>query len=589
MALSPVQALDTTSALKQRSDRAVARVSADVWPHPLTAEGRALRTVALAPGSTLAELIAQEWPGGSIALKQRSDSAEVTIDGLPVPRAAWAETPLREGQIVTLRAALAGGGGDKNPLAAILQIGVLVAAIVVPPLLFASSWAQALTGAAITVTGGLIVNALAPPRGPDAALPQPGPAAEPLYSLSAGANRARAYAPLLLVLGAHRVFPDLGAAEYTEVAGGEQYLHQIFNFGLGSLAIDDLRIGDTPLATFDEVETEFANAHGEIALVAGNVDSEAGAALEDTAFVERTTGRGTRRIGIDLAGRIFRVNEQGDIIENSVEVEIEWEPADGSGPVARRTVTLASGTQTPYRRTLTYDLSTPRAWTVRVRRTADPDASDRVYDDLSWAALRAYQLDPADYRGQTRLGLRIRASGQLSGRLDRVSAMVRQRVPDVERPAVDPAASLRQPGMALSLVRAGRARGGAPRGRPRPRRRAHRRGLDQGLGRLVRGAGPGLQPRPRPRDHARRGAGADRAVRACERELADRHARRGVGGGRAAGHGADRARQHPRRLLRRGIRQRPRSRRDRRPLHRARSRLAVQHAAALGARRHRHA
>ena len=428
MALSPVQAPGTTPALKQRSDRAVARVSADVWPHPLTAEGRALRTVALAPGSTVADLIAQEWPGGSIALKQRSDSAEITIDGLPVPRAAWAETPLREGQIVTLRAALA-GGGDKNPLAAILQIGVLVAAIVVPPLLFASSWAQALTGAAITVAGGLIVNALAPPRGPDAALPKPGPAAEPLYSLSAGANRARTYAPLLLVLGAHRVFPDLGAAEYTEVAGGEQYLHQIFNFGLGSLAVSDLRIGDTPLATFDEVETEFANAHGEIALVAGNVDSEAGAALEDTAFVERTTGRGTRRIGIDLAGRIFRVNERGDIIENGVEVEIEWEPADGSGPVARRRVTLTGDVQTPYRRTLAYDLGTPRAWTVRVRRTADPDASDRVYDDLSWAALRAYQLDPADYRGQTRLGLRIRASGQLSGRLDRVSAMVRQRVP----------------------------------------------------------------------------------------------------------------------------------------------------------------
>ena len=418
------------------SSEAVGRtITTDLWPHALTAQGRAARACALpcglsrdgasliprASGATLADLVAQEWPGSPAGLA-------ASIDGRPVPREAWRETPLRGGEIVTLRAVLA-GGGDKNPLAAILQIGLLVAAIVVPPLLFASTWAQTLAGAAITIAGGLIVNALAaPPAAP--ALPPPERAqAEPVFSLTGGANRARTYAPLLLVLGAHRVFPDLGAAEYTEIVGGEQYLHQIFNFGLGDLAIDELRIGETALASFDEVETEFADARGEIELVAGNVDSAAGGALEDTAFIERMTGQGTRRIGIDLAGRIFRIDDQGDIQANSIDVEIEWEPADGSGPVTRRTVTLTNDDQTPYRRTLAYGLGGAGAWTVRVRRAADPDASDRVYDDLSWSALRAYQADTADYAGQTRLGLRIRASGQLSGRLNRVSAMVRQRVP----------------------------------------------------------------------------------------------------------------------------------------------------------------
>ena len=405
------------------------QISTDIWPHPLTAHGRALRTVTVAPGATLGDLVAS----GAGALKQRSGSApgaliNAYINGRPVPPAAWAETRLRAGQIVTLRAALAGGGDGKNPLATILQLAVLVAAIVVPPLLFASSWAQALTGAAITIAGGLIVNALAPPRAPDA-LPEPGAAPAPLYSLRAGSNRARPYEPLLLVLGAHRVFPDLGAAEYTEIVDGEQYLHQIFNFGLGNLAIDDFRIGETPLRSYEEVQLQRDNAAGDLTLVAGNVDSEAGGALEDTAFVERSTGQNTGRIGIDLAGRIFAVNEQGDIVANSVEIEVQWEPAGGGGPVESRTVTLTNDTQTPFRRTLGYDLGTPGAWLVRVRRTAAPDESDRVYDDLSWSALRAYQLDTADYQGQTRYALRIRASGQLFGRLNRVSAMVRQRVP----------------------------------------------------------------------------------------------------------------------------------------------------------------
>ena len=424
-------AVGSGQALKQRSGRAkgarsedrAPTITTDLWPHGLTAAGREMCVCALPAGATVAHLVAREWP-------RPHDALAVAVDGRPVPVAAWGETPLRGGEIVTLRAVLAGGDDGKNPLRTVLQIGLLVAAIVVPPLLFTATWAQALTGAAITIAGGLIVNALAPPRiAEPAALPRPGgAAAKPLYNLTGGANRARPYEPLLLVLGTHRVFPDLGATEYTEIVGGEHYLHQIFHFGLGDLAIDDLRIGETALDSYEEVETEFGDAQGRIALVAGNVDSIAGGALADTGFVERTTAAGTRRIGIDLAGRLFRVADDGTIEGHSVGIEIEWQAADG-GPVERRALTLTHASQTPYRRTLAYDLGAARAWTVRVRRTAEPADTDRTYDALSWAALRAYQADTGDYIGQTRLGLRIRATGQLSGRLDRVSAMVRQRVP----------------------------------------------------------------------------------------------------------------------------------------------------------------
>ncbi len=137
-------------------------------------------------------------------------------------------------------------------------------------------------------------------------------------------SRARIYGPLLLVLGTHRVFPDLGAAEYTEFAGDDQYLLQIFHFGLGALDISERKIGDTPLGSFDEVETEFGDAQGRVTLVAGNVDSEAGAALDDTGWVERTTAAGTKRIGIDFAGTLFRVSDQGGATRHTVTVEIEY-------------------------------------------------------------------------------------------------------------------------------------------------------------------------------------------------------------------------------------------------------------------------
>ena len=414
-------------------------VTADIWPHPLTAAGRETCPAVVPPGATLADLIAGTLPGASAvgasalpgALMQRSGSAPgapivAYIDGRAIPRAAWAETRLRDGQIVTLRSAAADGGGDKNPLRILLQLAVIVATIFVPPLIPGlTAFGQALVGAGIAIAGGLIINAIAPLPGPDTAQAAQ---VEPLYSLTGGANRARPYEPLLLVLGTHRVFPDLGAAGYTELAGDDQFLNQLFNFGLGDLEIDELKIGETPLASFEEVRQEFSGARGRIALVAGNVDTTAGAALDDTAFVERTSGADTARIGIDIAGQLFRIDEKGKPQEQAVTVEVEWAPT-GGGPGGQRTVELRNADQGGFRQTLDFDLGRADRWTVRVRRTADPSTDERTFDDLAWAALRSYQPDEADYAAQTRLGLRIRASGQLAGRLDRLSAIVRQKVP----------------------------------------------------------------------------------------------------------------------------------------------------------------
>ena len=471
----PVQSLMQRSgradmtALMQRSGRADgaridngATITADLWPHGLTAAGRETRVCALPAGATVAELVAREWPGASVDPRAFGASVDprafgatpiaVAVDGRAVPRAAWAETTLRGGEVVTLRTRLA-GGDDKNPLAIVFQVAILIAAIYFPPLLQLNAFWTAAATAAIVIGGTLIGNALFPVRQPESPVLPGSPSTAPLYSLTGGGNRARPYEPLLLVLGTHRLFPDLAAAAYTEVADDEQYLHQIFHFGLGDLEIDQLRIGATPLASYDEVETEWGDAQGRIALVAGNVDSELGAALEDTEWVERVTGPGTRRIGIDLTGRVFRVYDQGDtgtgghtgfpgaayavaiqalaaqnngLLHHQVTVEIELEAEDGT--VARHNVAIGGNTSDVLRGTDNFDVS-PGRYTVRVRRTTPPSGNSRIYDDVVWAALRAYQADEADYSGQTRLGLRIRASGQLSGRLDRLSALVRQKVP----------------------------------------------------------------------------------------------------------------------------------------------------------------
>lgn len=416
-------------------------------PHPVTLEG----------------MTVEEAPGGTIAGFAGDRDVSAAVNGRLVPVEDW-RRPLPDGAVLVLRARV--GDDDTDPLRTVLQVALIVAAVYTGQLQTLGPLAKAFAVAAITVGGNLIINAIAPPRLPGADGDREGP--ETLYSLTGGANRARPYQPMLLVLGTHRVFPDIGAAPYATfesraAAGGatadytvpedpaapygydrpnsppaparatggatDQYLHQIFHFGLGDLRIEELRIADTLLTDFDEVQTQFAGADGALTLVAGNVDTEAGAALEDVAWVARQTAADTNRIGLDFVGQIFQVSEGGDLQRHSVAVLVEMWP-DGDEAAKRSfTLTLAHAEASPYRASFAYDLEPAGVWHVRVRRQAGPDASERVRDDVSWTALRAHQPDTADYRGQNRMAARIRASGQLQGRLDRVSGMASQLIP----------------------------------------------------------------------------------------------------------------------------------------------------------------
>ncbi len=459
-------------------------------PHPVTTEGAA---VAEAPaGSTPAELGA-------------ADDDEVLVNGV---RAAL-DAPAPSGAVVSIRPALA-GGDDSDPLRTVLQVALLLATIglaVSTGGWFAglAGWAKAATLAAIQIGGNLVINAIAPPPPPpvlprlDAAADQP----EPVYSLTGGANRARPWQPLPLVLGTHRLFPDLAAAEYTTYSaapraaelsavatraagdrpagltkrawealqdlpewraaprrqspGGsnDQYLWQIFHWGLGDLSITDLRVGDTPLSDLDDVTTDPPVAANAVSLpaaaaqtlVAGDVSTVGGAALPDAAnaWVSRTTQTGVTRIEIDLVGRIFKIANNA-LARHSVDVLVELWPAgadgDGNDYSARKrahTLTLAHSDQTPYRATVSYagldaaatsgDADHDGDWVVRVARRKRASADDAEHDDVAFQALRGFRADTTDYSGHSRLGMRVRASGQLSGRIDRLSGLASQRVP----------------------------------------------------------------------------------------------------------------------------------------------------------------
>ena len=106
-----------------------------------------------------------------------------------------------------------------------------------------------------------------------------------------------------------------------------------------------------------------------------------------------------------------------------------YRAADGAGGLHGLAIPQLEPAAGPLQRTFRFDLPEPGRYVVRLRRTTAPSEDERVRDSISWAALRSYRPDFTDYRGQVRIGIRVRASHQLRGRMDRVAVMAHQRIP----------------------------------------------------------------------------------------------------------------------------------------------------------------
>ncbi len=484
-------------------------------PHPLApAEGRQVFYAEFFEGESIAEYFTRQGitlGSGPWALK---------INGARVPLELAHCVRPKPGTFITLTGALAGGGGDSNPLRTVLMIALLVAAPQFGPALGTALGVSASIGSAIiSIGGGLLINALLPPPRPQLAQASglaAAPNTSPTYSLSGGSNRARRYEPMLLVLGTHRVFPDYGATFFTEYEGDDQYLYQIFHFGLAPLqTISDLKIGTTPIANYSGVSlqepgtlaaaakpgmtgngsitartafgvqfgvyeviyqgagawqvkdpaavvvgttTTGANFDNQIALrvidgtvayvagdtwwctitdtgalslVAANVDTAAGADLAQNVAVTRSSSSNAMALAIDLVGQLYVTNDAGVLELQSVTWEIEYAVASSGNWIPfvgnAKTVTISNADRKTFRKTYRVDgLPGTQAYDVRVKQTSGVFTGQRMAI-FSWTQLRTYQPDPATYKGQRRLAVKIKASGQLSGQLERLSALATTR------------------------------------------------------------------------------------------------------------------------------------------------------------------
>ena len=378
------------------------------------------------------------------------------VNGEPVLRAEWSQLVIAPGmQVAFVALPQGGGGGGKNPLNTVLALAVLVAApyagaALAGSLGVTSAIGTSLLTAGVALAGSALVNILVPPPSPTFAGVGGyggGSAPSPTYSLQAQGNQARLGEPIPVVYGRHIVYPDFAATPYAEHVGNDQFLFQLHTIGQGEYDLEQIRIEDTPISSFEEVTYQVIPPGGSVTLfdpdvvTAPEVAGQELLAVADGGdwvgpFIANPPETQTNQLAVDIEmprGLYFAEND-GSLSAKTITWQVQARAINDAGAPTGLWTTLASetfteATNTPQRLTFKYAVAAGR-YEVQLLRTNAKDTSARAAHELRWGGLKARLVGTSLFAGATLLALKMRATDNLSQRSSRmVNCIVTRKLP----------------------------------------------------------------------------------------------------------------------------------------------------------------
>lgn len=368
----------------------------------------------------------------------------VHIDGHPIEERNWSRVRVKAGATVTFTPRLQGGA-----MRTILSVVVAIAAIIIAgpaggllagtalgtALGLSASVATALIGGGIMLAGSLALNALFPVS----AGPQIESGGASLNSIQGAQNQSNAFGPIPSVLGRHRQSPFLAAKWFTEIVGDDQFLRGFVCWGYGPIDVEDMKIGETPLEEFDDVEIQHRAGYPDdppVTLYPGVVNEEA-LSVELTlanAWQSRQTSPDSDEFSIDITAPqgVYQVNAKTGALDNwSITVEYRWRPVGGVDWTGTGQVFIPRSPSATRRGAR---VQVPRGqWEVQCRKTSGflpGPGTDAIRDQAIWSALRSMKsVAPINFPQPLSVtALRIRATNQLSGVINTLNGLCTSRV-----------------------------------------------------------------------------------------------------------------------------------------------------------------
>lgn len=405
------------------------RIDVTVLAHPFN--GRTL-TLSVPAGLTVGEIVeagraaaATPWPAEdfTVLLAPASGAAGETIE---VPPERWHRVRPKPGTRLTMRVR----PGFSGLIAAITSaVGAITSAIA-----GLGFFGKLLMGA-LAFGAKLLLNKLFAPKQPK----QVASDAKPSYSITGSRNSATQYGAVPVILGRHRVTPPYGAAPYTEQVGTDQYLRMLFVVGYGPLDITSIKIGETPINSFEDVTyqvREGASLSETTSLYPRHVVEEPlGINLKNVdGYQRRTTGTDITEISIDIVypNGLAWFGQDGN--RNVMGSSVDWryrKVGDVTWTQAA-TIRMELATQNIVRVTRRVTVAAGQ-YEVEVRKTSPDNAGGggvTVIEEVHWTALRGFRVgEPVTFdKPIAVIAVRIRATSQLNGTIDTLNCIATSKV-----------------------------------------------------------------------------------------------------------------------------------------------------------------
>lgn len=285
----------------------------------------------------------------------------VSVDGRPVPAEIWnTARPKKDRRVlIALRPAGGGGGGSGKQIAmAVAAIAIMVVAAYAAPYLVGAYYGVAASSvtvaagygtslavaqAGIAIAGTLALGALVRPgslgrqtltnsgSGGNSA------AESNSYGINGASNAISRYGVVPRVYGRHRVTPPFAAEPYVVSAGTAQTINLLLDFGYGPLLVEDIRIGNTPIASFPTarwvIHSEFKKGDPLQIYLNDQATLEVGAVLTELVDNVRVSPQVGSTITLEFAfpAGLTGFTDQGASFQKDDHITVFAMPENGAG------------------------------------------------------------------------------------------------------------------------------------------------------------------------------------------------------------------------------------------------------------------
>lgn len=402
-----------------------------VTPNPVSLAGQTNVPCDLLPGESLYCFLHRHVPNLD------EGSWIVCMSGKQVPKDMWPHVYPKHKQLIEIR-----GDVGKSGL-------MLVAMLALTYFTFgfgsatAGMWGAGAAASAWGVTGAMAayaagavaITAVLAPKAPSIS----SNSADSVYSLGSQSNSPRTYQPLPIVFGkAVQVTPDLIAKTSSWYEGNDQYIGLILTPGLNVHKVDTLKIGNNSIEDYDDVTVYYNNFPGmpnEDIPLYSNVDVTDGGQLLDASWgdpvdpqntpgqwVQRTSSIDTIRLQVDLEIILYDQTSKGGHKDNTEAIQIQYRAVGETSWQQWGTYSITSSKPNTLRRTWSRDVPQGQ-YEVRMRTAGLNTHGKGSRCQVTWNRLTSIQPDTASYAGIPRIGIKIRATSQLSGNVETITCI----------------------------------------------------------------------------------------------------------------------------------------------------------------------